>query len=268
MKVGLALGAGTKNQGLLGSLASILPSANFQIDVERYDPAVPQLVKNLIATPNDGVSAQSAYDFRLGLTDSVEASDPVYSTNPKKFTLNGSQYLYAKSTPAWIRNNYDVGTTGSFWVIGTYKTAARTASQSLFGNSNGSSITGWRVDISTTGLFRFARNTGVTSVADTAGTVPANGVRSLSIFCYNNATREMRFAHNSRTLGTATAQALTGPLVTGTGTLGFGTASTGSARMLNGTELYGMAMGNGMLDNTQVNAIVNYYNKLHNVTYA
>lgn len=254
-----------------GTLTGVLPTPLFQLDANLLAsyPGSGQTLANVIAAPADA-SAQTAYDFWLGDTSAVTTDDPtfvpgVYPTS-SKFTVDGGDRCRIKAMTSLLNTIHRSDTGVPFWFSMAYMTPNVTTTQLLFGDSNGSTAAGFRVEINGSNI-RFVRADGTVN----ATTIPFGGLVAntpyLFFVNYDPITGNYSMALNSRTLGTTGTNAFSN-LTDATGNIAFGGASGGSARPVAGSELYGCSMGLGTLSNANVSAAVDYYNALHGRTYA
>lgn len=246
-----------------------LPQATvFQIDaaIPASYPGTGQTWANVRKHPADGL-AQTAYDFWLGRDTNANTDDPTFSVN--KFISDGGDFSELKTNTAFVNNLFRTNQTNSWWVAAAFKLGSVSATQTIYGNTNGSTTPGWRIEVNATPVMRFIRADGTQNLTTNLHSMTGKaGTPLLHIFSWNNATRAYKSALNSRTF------TLTGTAVTATqtaannGKLNFGSANHGTAKVSNGSELYGFAMGIGPLTNTDLAGIVKYYNALHGRAYA
>ncbi|QQG36809.1 MAG: hypothetical protein HYS17_03295 [Micavibrio aeruginosavorus] len=246
-----------------------LPASTvFQIDasLSASYPGSGQTWLNVWKKPADGL-AQSAYDFWLGRDTNATTDDPAFSTN--KFILDGGDYAEVKNTQDFFRNQVRTDLTNAWWCAAAFMISSTASQQTILGTTNASSNRGWRFDHNTTPNMRFIRADGstnhTTNLHNLSGKI---GIPLLHVFSWNNQNQTYKSALNSR-IFTASGAATNVPITQqNPGKFNFGSANHGTQKLLNGSELYGMAMGVGLITNDDLAAIVNYFNFLHNRPYA
>lgn len=255
------------------NIATVIPSVVFDLDATQPSsyPGSGQSWNNLVQNPADG-SARSAYNFWLGLDATVTTNDPTFTgpqaTSQAYFACDGDdQTIIQSNANAFIQNTFRTDLTNEWWVAIAFQLGTIGVSQNLAGNSNGSTVRGWRFDVNATNSLRFTRADGVTSVSTTfAGTLAAS-TPYLFVMTYKNDTLAINSAINSRTF-TNTTGAVLANTVANAGEMAFGSARTSTTRIAAGGRLYGISMGNTGLTNAQLSALVDFYNRRHGRVYA
>lgn len=257
------------------SISGYAPSPVCQIDATlavSY-PGSGQPFYNIITSPADG-SAQSAYDYVLGLDNSVATDDPTFTGSAGSpsayFAFDGGDYFgLSGSNTSFLANAHRTDVSNPFWAALSFKSGAIVNSQYLFGTTQSASNTGIRVAVNSVGGVSVAISDGTTNVSNTmlaSGTV-VEAVDYLLVFSYNNTAQTWSVAINSRTFTTGSV-VLTPITAAASIKFNVGTAGTSTIRVLSGGLIRGYSMGQGTLNNTQLSTIVDYYNRLHGRTYA
>lgn len=244
------------------------PSTVFQIDaaIPASYPGSGQTWFNVCKRPADGL-AQSAYDFWLGRDGLSGTDEPTFSAN--KFTLDGGDFAEVKNTQDFFRNQIRTDLTNSWWVASAYMIASAASTQSILGTTNGATTHGWRFDHNTTPNLRFTRTDGTVNQANNLHSLSGKiGIPLLHVFTWNNESQSYKSALNSRIFTVSATAANLPSTQQNPGKFNFGSANHGTQKLLNGSELYGMAMGIGSVNDKMLSSIVDYYNSLHKRTYA
>lgn len=246
-----------------------LPASTvFQIDavIPGAYPGSGQTWPNIWKRPADGL-AQSDYDFWLGRDGNVNTDDPAFSVN--KFVLDGGDFAEVKNTHDFFRNQIRTDLTNSWWIASAITIAAAASIQSIIGTTNGATTRGWRFDYNTTPTLRFIRTDGTSNQSNNLHSLTGKmGVPLLHVFSWDNKTQSYKSALNSRIFTVNATSPNLPSTAQNPGKFNFGSANHGTQKLASGSELYGMAMGIGSMNNDDLAAIVNYYNSIHARTYA
>lgn len=255
-------------------ISSVAPNSIFQWDANlpASYPGSGQPLYNVIDVPFGGDPHDNTH-WQLGNTSNPTTDDPTFVPGifptAAKFTTDGADVLtiVAASTP-FIDSLHRSDTGQTFWAISAFSSGTTDVAQNIYGNANGSALSGWRVDWNTSNLLRFIRSDGTVNAPSQAmETGLLANTPYLHVFTYNPATGTWKSAINSRTFNNTATDPFPNT-VTATGRFSAFASNNSSARMSAGSEFYGAALGAGDLNNTQLSAIVDYYNTLHGRVYA
>lgn len=246
-----------------------MPNAIFQWDANASNsyPGSGQVINNMIATPYGGDS-QAALNWQLGFSSGVAADDMVYTPGvPSSFVTDGNEMVSLGANTTFLTNLHRSDTPDVFACIFTFTLGAVGVSQNVIGNSNGSTISGWRVDVNSANTLRFIRSDGtVNGKSQTMFSGLEIGVPYLAVLCYNPATGAWKSGVNSRTFNDGSTDPFPNT-VTGTGRFCHGAANNSGTKMAAGGNVNAMALAATDLNDTQLSSIVSYYNAAHSRIY-
>jgi hypothetical protein len=210
----------------------------------------------------------------LGTSSSAEASDPTFTGTAGApgayFLCDGGDNILGVTTPAsgdWLANLTRTDQNNDWWVVVAGRYADAAATSAICGNASTGTSDGFRIALNTASSnSQFFTCDGAACVFTTMTSVQTYGTDTLVVLKYNSSTLETKRAYNSRTFTTFTHAAFTNTTSAAIAKLGWGGA-TSSARVGNGSRLYGFAMGQGDLNNTILSRIADYCNSKVGVTF-
>lgn len=252
------------------SIYYTVSSAVFQIDgVTPYSCGDQSITytnaTNMVLNPADG-SAQTAYDFTATGTFAGRA---LYGWTP-----NGGDYLQLAANTSFIKNLHKTTGGTDFWIALAFRCDGSMAAETTFANTNSALLAGgpglcMKTDTAEDFTITQIGATAAVAAAAITGVSSAGAADYLFVLSYSHSNNNWRVAMNGRTFSdlahtfnTSTADPV------GLFTLlaeSDGGAAVGSAGNF---ELYGCSMGNAYIDNTALGLIFDYYNTLHERTYA
>jgi len=236
-------------------LNDIVAGAVWQHDARLRSYNGEQLIPNLIPVPNDG-QTQTTYNGSLGSSVAETSIDPGFSVD--HWTFDGDDYNRVGGTSP-TAFHAGLSTDKSFTFICHFKTPSTLSGQPQLFSCGGtaSSVAGITLRyIASSNFMRIATANGTTSTTSsmsTASQLTGNTVYKMA-FALNPSTGAYTLWLNSAT-----------PVLTGTASLG-GATSTSPLAVFNqftaSTELYGYAMYDSVLNNTDIQDIFDYYGGL------
>lgn len=211
---------------------------------------------NLIASPADG-SAQTGYDFHLGIDDSSSTDDPTFSGSAGDaaafFSHDGGDWFTLKNiaNAITIKNNHRTDQAGVWMAVALRGAGITTGSLTYFGNSFNATTAGMRLtDLSVSGdIDILISNGSQNAILFDLGSYTTDG-ELLIIFSWDgtstsNNTRlwlnSTTKIENSLTLKTSTTSATT--------IFNVGNSNNNSSGIFDvGTRLYHFSCGNAFID--------------------
>lgn len=258
------------------SLKSVLSSCVFDLDATKSASygGSGQAWANLVPTPADG-SARSAYDFYLGSSGSVGATDPTFTGTPGSsaayFALDGGDIFRIPAMTAFFNRLHKTTGGTDWWFACTFRYASNGSSQMIFATRTSSAAIGMSIQSSAADLVQMGMRGDTANATTSSSALPAlvNGTDYVLIGSFSAAQANFRWWLNSTT---KTATGLTPNAsvtdASGTATIAGNGAVGSSSLMGNGTRIYALSMGNAYIDNSEAAKIVAAYNARHGRIYA
>lgn len=249
-------------------LSSAISSTVFQLDatISASTDGSSQTWANIIASPADG-SAQTAYDFWRGGTNSVTTDDPTFNgsagTNNAYWSFDGGDKFQLKTANTTFLNNLPKTTGGSaYWFVVTGNFSDTTGIDGLMGTGSATQ-TGVRVQTTVLNGINVGQREPSTNVTvSTAANTFTDSVDFIFVVSVPAGGGTIRVWVNSRTGEDLTLTYTTGTNNSGN-TFQLGCSGNITNPLPSGSKIYGMAMGNGTLVDADVVNIANYYNTLY-----
>lgn len=262
-------GGGAADAGFLDSIDGLLVAAQWDATKTASYSGSGQTWANLIATPSDG-ETQADYDCHLGAGSGSSTDDPTFvgtaGTDSAKWTLDGGDFFACKNTGLLAmakahRTDYSDGTWIAF--VGLTQTGAGGFMSNTDAFADGVTLrkqSGPQVRLQVTGG----------AVLSSGGSALPNDVAHVVICTWDS----------SETSGTVSKVYINSdtPETTSSTTFNTSTADRNNALMIgargdlaqilaSGSEIYGMALGQGFLTDALAASIRQWYNDNHAQTY-
>lgn len=261
----------TSGSGFLGSI--------FELDAGNILSApsyASQTWDNLTVAPNDG-SLQTAYNFQLGATQNIEASDPVLQGAPGDtssstyYEGDGNQYMRLKGANTTFINSLHKNNAIFTWygfmrpgTVVTNTTLFSTIAPSVTQSGTGSlSNIGINIGLDFTGNIRLMQGNGTTAylIANNATFPIAPGTVCFIAVSYDESTGSGLFYYNAAS-GKVTqtfTQAYTSPSAAACTDYPIMLAGTGSNATNTGVRTYRTGLSNLALTETLLDSVYSQY---------
>lgn len=259
---------------MLAPLSSLFPSnAVFDLDATiagSYSGG--QVWKNIVQAPADG-AAQSAYDFNRGADNSSSTDDPTFvggtGTPSAYWLLDGGDFFRlagaVANTP--LLNNSPQKQDHTLIMTVNFNTGA-SQDIGLFSTCDTSNASNRGISYYGGFNFIFARQITASGLVSTqSGAIGNSNIPAIVIITYNSATNQHTRWVNTST-GTSFAAGWNATAETHVGVLPTIGARGSAVAMPNGSRIYGCAMLNKAINNTDAANIIAFYNARHGRTYA
>ena len=226
---------------------------------------------NVIAAPADS-SAQTDYDFFLGLTGDASTDDPAFigtAGDPAAhFLLDGGDNfkLIAGSNHSLVKDMHKTTGGPDFWLAIAFQ-YVEAGDQTLFATaSSGNFVQQIRIKFSGTDTAEFRQvGDGSQAIQVTHGTFTTS-TDFLLIISHKHSTNKTRFWLNTTT-NTEVGQIFKTTTTDPDDTPGLFARGNGGQPMANNTRFYGFYAGNEFLDDTKAGNIISYLETRHNRDY-
>lgn len=284
---GIGRGILTGRRGIIGAgpgpgggLQDEIPSTCFHLDATDADsyPGSGQTWANLIASPADG-SGQTDFDVWRGGSSSASTDDPTFNgtagDSAAYWSFDGGDFfrctLSAANQPTLWKNMGKSNSDGVFWFAAAIRTSGASAINRLLSNRQVTTDFGFTSLISTinTAGLRVSNSNGSTGNNNTlVSTGYSQNTNYLVVISFDPATKDVRYAVNSRTFTTTNWSGFLTNTSNATYPMEFDSGGNGSSPSANGARTYAYAGGNAYIGNTELDAIVDFFNAKHGRTYA
>lgn len=230
-----------------------------------------QTLANVIAAPADS-SAQTDYDFFLGLTGDASTDDPTFvgsAGDPAAhFLLDGGDNfkLIAGNNPSLFKDMHKTTGGPDFWLAIAFQ-YVEASDQTLFATAASSNfVQQIRIKFSSADAVQFRQvGDGMANIEVTHGTL-VTSTDFLLIVSHDHATDKTRFWLNTTT-NTEVDQAFKTTTTDSDDTPGLFARGNGGQPMANNTRMYGFYAGNSFLSDADVSNIKSHLETRHNRTY-
>ena len=244
-----------------GSLADVVPSAVFDLDatIAASYPGTGTTWANLVTAPADG-SAQTDYDFFVGLDAAVTATDPTFNGSAGSaaayWSVDGGDYFYQKMMSSYLASTHRTDVSKPITIVMTLR-LANTSFNYLYGQGVSSGGQGWGLRLSSGTLEFFARGDSA-NIFETIKTSPSIPATTDSIFIISMDTQAGigKYWINSTNGGTWTPSATAYTSDADTNPLMIGAGISKGSPMPSGSRIYSFSVFNEIFDNTKAAAII------------